>query len=237
VFQLLLDRDEPVDFEGRYWQLRQAWIGAARPARPRIWAMGGGPQLIDLAARYADGFTTVVPNAFATPERFAAEVTRIKGLLEQHGRDPEAFDFGIWGAALLHDDEEVVEATLANPLVRWITAAFGRLNQADWDDEGIVPVYPKGWHYALKLLPAQATAEEVEQVTSAVSPEMSRRSWFTGNAKEVAANLQAYVDAGATWVSVCDFLPLVRSMEEAFEALSRQIEACRILKAANDDLI
>jgi phthiodiolone/phenolphthiodiolone dimycocerosates ketoreductase len=230
IIQLLLETDDLIDFDGHYSTVRRAWIGAARPGRPRIWAMGGGPQLIDLAVRYADGFTTVIPNAFATPERFAREVRRMKRELETLGRDPEKFDFAIWGAALVHDDEETVAKTLDNPLVRWITAAFGRLNQRDWKAEGIESVYPDDWHYALKLLPAQYTPEEVQDVISRVSPAMSQRSWFAGNPKQVAASLQEYVDAGATWVSLCDFLPLVRPLEEAPEALARQIEVCRILK-------
>lgn len=230
VIRLLLENDEPIDYDGHHMTVRQAWIGAARPSRPRIWAMGGGPQLVELALRYADGFTTVVPNAFPSPERWGAQVRSMKQRLEALGRDPETFDFAIWGAALVHDDEAVVAATLDNPLVRWITAAFGRLNQADWKAEGITPVYPENWHYALKLLPASYTPDEVADVVGRVTPEMSRRSWFHGNAKEVASHLQAYVDAGATWVSLCDFLPLVRPLEEGPEALARQIEVCRILK-------
>jgi alkanesulfonate monooxygenase SsuD/methylene tetrahydromethanopterin reductase-like flavin-dependent oxidoreductase (luciferase family) len=92
--------------------------------------------LIDLAVRYADGFTTVIPNAFATPERFAREVRRMKRELETLGRDPEKFDFAIWGAALVHDDEETVAKTLDNPLVRWITAAFGRPQPAGLEGGG-----------------------------------------------------------------------------------------------------
>ena len=231
IFRLLLDNDEPINYEGHHRTVSNAWIGASRPSRPRIWAMGGGPKLIDLALRYADGFATVVPNGCPSPERFALDVTRIKGELERLGRDPESFDFAIWGSALIHEDKDVIAEALDNPLVRWVTATFGRLNQADWKTEGLASVYPDNWHYALNLLPAQATAEEVASVISKVSPEMSRQSWIAGDAKEVAMKLRAYVDAGATWVSVCDLLPLVRPPEEGPDALTRQLDVCRILKS------
>ena len=48
--------------------------------------------------------------------------------------------------------------------------------------------------------------------------------------EKVAANLQAYVDAGATWVSVIDILPTVLDPEDAPRALPRTLEVCRVLK-------
>ncbi|MEB3070318.1 hypothetical protein K5L39_14095, partial [Mycolicibacter sp. MYC017] len=110
------------------------------------------------------------------------------------------------------------------------TAAFGRLNQSDWETEGITPVYPRDWHYALKLLPAQESQETVDAIVAQTPVDMCRRGWFWGNPKEVASSIQAYVDAGATWVSVGDMMPLLLPADEAPAALERQIETCRILK-------
>jgi hypothetical protein len=59
---------------------------------------------------------------------------------------------------------------------------------------------------------------------------MCRRSWFTGAPKEVAARIQPYVEAGATWVLVGDLMPLLLPMEEAEVAVNRQIEVCHLLK-------
>lgn len=59
---------------------------------------------------------------------------------------------------------------------------------------------------------------------------MSRRGWFWGSPKDVAGGIQTYVDAGATWVSVGDMMPLLLPADVAPAALERQIETCRILK-------
>ena len=48
---------------------------------------------------------------------------------------------------------------------------------------------------------------------------------------EVAAEFQAYVDAGVDWLQVYDILPIYLQPEEAATAHLRSIEVCRILKA------
>jgi phthiodiolone/phenolphthiodiolone dimycocerosates ketoreductase len=65
--------DGPIDFDGNFSKLDIAWIGGARKNKPSMWALGGGPKLIDIACAKADGFTTVVPFARPTPEGAAEE--------------------------------------------------------------------------------------------------------------------------------------------------------------------
>lgn len=134
--------DGPMDFEGNHSRLDKAWIGGARTKRPSIWALGGGPKLIDIACRKADGFATVAPFAWPTAERCAEEIQSMRSRVADAGRDPEAFEFGMWTVALIHEDEEVIERAVQNKLIRWQTAIFGRLNQADWEKEGIESPMP-----------------------------------------------------------------------------------------------
>jgi phthiodiolone/phenolphthiodiolone dimycocerosates ketoreductase len=230
LFRLLLERDEPFDFEGRFWTFRNAWLGAARPYRPKVWAMGGGPQLIDLAARYADGFVTAVPLAVTSPERYAEQVAEIKRRLEGYGRDPDTFDFAVMAQVLVHEDREVIAGSSNNPLLRWIAAVFGRLNQADWAEKGIEPVFPHDWHYAIKLVPTEWTVEAVNAVTDKVTPEMFLESFYHGTVEDVAATLEGYVQAGATWVTAVDLLPLVLPADQSAAAWDRSIALCRTLK-------
>ena len=193
--------------------------------------MGGGPQLIDLAARYADGFVTAVPLAVTSPERYAEQVCDIRQRLERYGRDPDDFDFAVMAQTLLHDDPDLITRSLDNPLLRWIAAVFGRLNQADWKREGIEPVFPRDWHYAVKLVPTEWTAEAAYAVTDKVPDAMLRRSFHHGSVKEVAATLDGYVEAGATWVAPVDLLPLVLPAHEAAATLDRWVALCRALKS------
>lgn len=231
IFPLLWECDEPIDFDGNIWKLRKAWVGTARPHRPKIWGMGAGPRFIKVVTRYADGISTGVPCSFSSPEQWADAVTHIKQELERHGRDPDKFAFSVWVLVLLHEDPEVIEKAYDNALVRFLAAVAGRINQADWEREGVDPVFPRDWHYALKLLPHQMSRKEVDVIIPKVSREMLVKSYFAGTPREVASTVEAYVEAGATHVSMVDMLPPALSLEDAHLALGRAIEFCRFLKS------
>jgi phthiodiolone/phenolphthiodiolone dimycocerosates ketoreductase len=222
----------PVDLAGNRWSFDKAWIGGAKGRRPRIWGLGGGPRILDLSTSHADGFATMAPNVWTSPDQAGEEIGRLKQVLESKGRDPEAFDFGIWPLVILHDEgqEELVESALANPLIRWLAAVFGRINQSDWDKEGLEPPMPRDWHYAMKLLPIRWTAEEVHRVTVDLPREILEKAFLIGTPEKVAATLQAYVDAGVTWTMVADVLPFVLNLDQVEDAARRAVEVCAILK-------
>jgi phthiodiolone/phenolphthiodiolone dimycocerosates ketoreductase len=221
--------DGPIDMEGNYWSFEQAWIGGAKEPRSKVWGLGGGPRLIDITTSYADGFATSAPGVWANPERAAEEIQKMKQELERKGRDPESFDFGAWALLILHDegDDDIVEAAFANQLLRWQVATQGRLNQNDWDAEGIEPVMPRDWHYAMKLEPVRWTAAEAKEITARVSDEMIRKSAIVGTPTQVAARLQEYVDAGVTWMMLTD---LPAGFLKLDEPLRRTIEVAQSLK-------
>lgn len=230
IFNKFWESDGPIDFEGNYWKLDQAWLGGSMHHKPQVWALGGGPKLLDLATTHADGFAAINPYVYGTPADWGARVDSMKQDLQRKERDPEAYGFGMFGVTLIHEDENVIDRALDHPLLRFMAAVFGRITQSDWDKEGITPVYPRDWHYALKLLPVLMTKEEFEDVVSRTTREMAEKSAIYGTPKQVAEGLQQYVDAGCTWMSVCDILPFALEPDDAEHSLPRSVEVCRHLK-------
>lgn len=233
AYSALWDSAEPVDLPGNHWTLKQARLGRSCTHRPSVWALGGGPELFDLATTHADGISAIVPCVAPTPESWAHTVSTMKAELQRKGRDPEQFEFGIWFMSLVHEDSELLERALDNPLMRWMAGVFGRLDQSAWEAEGIEPPLPRVWHYAVKLLPVTWTDWEIQGLLSRTTHEMAQRSFVYGTPEAVAAQVQQFVDAGATWVSVCDTLPLILDPADAQAGLARNIDICGRLKKAS----
>jgi phthiodiolone/phenolphthiodiolone dimycocerosates ketoreductase len=231
IFNLMWESDEPVDFEGHHISLKGAYLGSARPYRPQMWALGGGPRLIDLATSYLDGLAVAVPNVWSTPEQASAEIRRIRQDLERKGRDPASFRFGMWSLVLLHEDPDVIERALDNPVIRWQSAIFGRVNPNDWRKEGIEPAVPDGWTYHLKLKPLSVEQSFIDKALARTTREMASRSFINGTQEEVADKLQGWIDAGVDWVMPIDYMRFVTSLEEAAVALNRTLELCKRIKA------
>ncbi len=88
VISRLLRSDQPVNFDGQFYHLRDAVLlpGPQKPGSPALVIGGNGPKMtLPLAAHYADEWNGV----FLTPERYAELNDTLTMLLEQEGRLPQ----------------------------------------------------------------------------------------------------------------------------------------------------
>jgi phthiodiolone/phenolphthiodiolone dimycocerosates ketoreductase len=194
--------------------------------------LGTGPRQLDLATTYMDGVTCLAPFGWATPDEAARDIATVRAQLEAKGRDPDTFGFGLHTVCLLHEDPSVLDRALDNPVLRWIAGVYGRVNPANWRNEGIEPVTPDGWSYFLNYSPSTVTDEFVSHVVSQCTRPMAEGAYLVGDPSTVAARIQEYVDAGVDWVAVNDLAPLVLPLAEAQASIGRQLAVCGALKAA-----
>ncbi|WP_169577150.1 LLM class flavin-dependent oxidoreductase [Sporichthya polymorpha] len=225
IFDAFLTSDGPFDYEGNHWQMKQAFLGSARAHRPRIHAMGSGPMLLDVATSYCDGLSSAAPCAWGTPEEAAEVIAQVRKDVERKGRDPEAFTFGIFCPVLIHEDENVLDKALDNPIVRWIAATFGRIQGSDWAKAGLPSPTPEGWAYFKDFLPKATPTAFIDDVLSKTTRAHAEVGYLWGTPQQVADKLLAYAEAGVSFVAPADYLPVVCDPEDAALGLDRSI-AC-----------
>jgi len=231
IFTALWEADGPIDLETKHTTLRRAYLGASRPYRPKLWGLGGGPKLMDIATSYCDGVAVSTPCVWPTPDAAAEAIAALKQDLERKGRDPEAFGFGIYGSVLCHDDEDEMDRLLDNTLVRWWGAMFGRIMPSQWEEEGIASPIPDGWTYFADLLPYDIDPAFVDDVLAKATRGVAEKGFHYGTPQQVGDELRAYADAGVTWIMPCDWTPALLTPQDASRAVGRTIEMCAAVKS------
>lgn len=206
LYQLLWERDEPFDYEGKVWNYKNAFIGSERKHRPKFWAEGAGPKFLDIATKYADGWVVAVPTSAATPEIFAKKVRHVRELVEKAGRDPDEFGICAFPVCMIHENREVIDQAMQNPSIRILSALYGRLPHSEWEKEGVGAVFPEGWDYSLHWDAATLSDTDFKDLLDRIPEKMGATAFMTGSAREVGTEIQAYVDAGATMVHATDML-------------------------------
>jgi probable F420-dependent oxidoreductase len=96
---------EPASFEGERFALRQGYNHppAVQAPRPPILVGGkGGPRLLRLAARYADGWNA---SWRWTPEAYAERAAAAREACERAGRDPARFRLSLGLYTVVGEDE------------------------------------------------------------------------------------------------------------------------------------
>jgi phthiodiolone/phenolphthiodiolone dimycocerosates ketoreductase len=231
LFQKFWDTDGPISFDGKYTKFDRAYLGCAKPHRPKIWGLGGGPKLLDLTLACADGMAATAPNLWETPEHAHKDISAMKQVLEAKGRDPEAFGFGIYCSVFVHDDEEVIDKFLDNAIAKWLAGILGRVVPTDWRNEGIEPVVPDGWTYFKDMYPHNQSDAFVADVVRKTTREMVKKGWIYGTPEQVGERLRQYADAGVTWILPCDWSPLMLDAEDvAANQLRRNIGIFKTIK-------
>jgi phthiodiolone/phenolphthiodiolone dimycocerosates ketoreductase len=230
VFTRFWESDEPISYQGHYWNLDKAFLGGAKPYKPRIHTMGGGPKIMDLATSFCDGFTTALPCAWPTPEHAADSIAQLKRDVADKGRDPDKFDIFVQAIVLLHEDEDVIARAMENPIIRWIAAMWGRIQpNCTWEESGLVSPVPADWSYHLHFRPHDTDDSWLEEVVGKTTPDHVAAGYLCGTPAQVADQLQSYVEAGATIVAPLDFLSLVLDPDDG-GSIRRVIECTNRLK-------
>jgi F420-dependent oxidoreductase-like protein len=111
VISRLLQSDEPVDYEGKYYRLQDAVLlpRPQRPGGPPLLVGGNGKRrTLPLAARYATEWNGVG----LTPERFRALSARLDELLAQAGRTPDSLRRSIMTNLVFGRDDTELQRVL-----------------------------------------------------------------------------------------------------------------------------
>ena len=99
---------DPVTYDGPTVALREAVLAPAPERGPALWVGGkGGPRLLRLAARLADGWNLVWRVA---PETYVGKVSDVRAACDGIGRDPATFGLSVGLYSLIGEDEASARA-------------------------------------------------------------------------------------------------------------------------------
>jgi probable F420-dependent oxidoreductase len=99
---------EPVTHDGPDLTLREAVLRPAPDRPPPLWVGGkGGPRLLRLAARRADGWNMVWR---ISPEAYVAKASDVRAACEAEDRDPATFGLSVGLYSLMGEDEAAARA-------------------------------------------------------------------------------------------------------------------------------
>ena len=200
VIRMLWESDGPVDFEGKYFQLRHARLDTEpyQGRFPRIWTGCSGPRMLDIAGREADGWWPV--GSFSV-EGYAGMLAALRQSAERAGRDPMAITTAAFMTCLIGDEgelEEIVRAPLIKAFLLQVRGDYLR-------ERGFAHPLGEDWKGIHDINPATLTRERLLDFLGKVEPKAVLAVVPHGSPKRVAEVIKGYVDAGLRVPRVLDY--------------------------------
>lgn len=195
IVRLLWENDEPVDFDGEFWTLRDAVCGMAPYGEgderryPPIWGGAHGPRMLSIVGRYCDGWLP----SHADPEQWAQGREAIRRAATEAGRDPDAIEYGMWTLLVVDEDESEVDRICSTPIIK----AWMLVNPSVHFEE-LGHEHPLGADFngLTDYVPARLSREEALKAIEEVPLEVVRRYLLSGTPDEVLARLRPVQEAG-----------------------------------------
>jgi phthiodiolone/phenolphthiodiolone dimycocerosates ketoreductase len=219
VIRLLWESDGPVDFEGQFYKLHHARLDTEpfEGRFPRIWLGAGGPRMLDIAGRYADGWW---PAGAYSPEEYAGKLAVIRQAAERAGRDPLAITPAFIWTCLIGDEaelDEILDAPLVKSYLLHISADILKAHGFE---------HPMGQHWRgfQDINPGMLTRERILAMLAKTDTDAIRAVVPHGTPQQIARTLKGYADAGLRVPKILDYSGMAglkfgaRSAEKVREA-------------------
>ena len=203
VIRLLWEAQGTVDFDGEFFQLKDAVLGLDpyEGSPPPIWLAAHGPRMLDICGRLADGW---LPTNIS-PEAYAEKLAVIRRSAEGAGRDPDAITPSMLAYVMCAPDEETLMRMCESPLARLLFAAVD-LGPETYERYGTTSPFEGGTGFH-SFLPSTVSRQEAERIVDHIPAGIVRDHTLSGTPEQIAEQIRAYQQVGLRDVVLWNITP------------------------------
>jgi len=193
VVRLLWEHDEPVDYDGPYYTLRDAVFGMGPYGEefPPIWVAAHGPRLCRVTGELADGWLPT----YLQFEEWSRSWDIVKKAAADAGREVTG---GMWAYTVVAEDHDTAHRLLEHAMVK----AF-QIAQPHEFYEARGAKHPLGEiHGFTEYVPARLSTEEALRAIEGVPFSVVHDATLHGTPSEIAAKIEPYGKIGLRHIAL-----------------------------------
>lgn len=225
LLRRLLTESGPIDWDGEHFRLRHGSVGLEpfgdRP--PPVWIAAHRPRGLRLVGREADGWLPLARD----PEHYREMLGRVHASAEAAGRDVAEITPGLYVRVVIADsDAEAIAAIDRSLLLRFVALT---LADESYRAHGATHPLGAGVFGLTSFLPTDLNRRAALELARQVPEVVLRDTVVHGDPDRIAAQLSAFIDAGARHIQLTNMTPMVapERAARAEELLGMAIAAVR----------
>ncbi|WP_456468429.1 LLM class flavin-dependent oxidoreductase, partial [Archaeoglobus sp.] len=219
LIRIMLETDygETINFEGKFYRLKDAVFDLKPVGEMPIWVGAHGDRMLKLTAKYANGWLpTTLP-----PETYAERAEKLDKYAKEFGRDPDEITKALFASVVIDESEEEVMRLLRTPILK----VHALLLPSEFY-EMLGYKHPFGKFYGLlDYIPTKYTKEKILEAAAKVPDEVSRIAFIAGTPDQVREVFEKYEKLGCEHIVIWNltYFGDVTKIKQSYELIDEVV--------------
>ncbi len=204
IIRLLWKEEKKVDFDGKFWKLKDAVL-SLKPYRkkkpPPIWIGAHGPIMLALTGKIGDGWFPFNLNL----KEYKDGIKKIHESAKNHQRDQDEITPAIELLVITDENQEECDRMVTQPLIKNQMLA---MKDEAFREYGISHPLGDNFYGALDYIPTRYDRKTLLDAYEKISLQMCKDYAISGTPDEVIGKIEEFAKIGAKHIVIFDFTPV-----------------------------
>lgn len=219
IIRLLWENDEKVDFDGKFWKLKDAILALGpyeKGKYPPIWIAAMRPKMLEMTGRLGDGWLP----ANLDLNRYREGLRIVRDSAKRAGRDPDEITPALFTRAVLDEDHEECHRMLATPMAKNFALV---LPPEIFKRYGVQHPFGENFYGLLELVPTRYDRKMMLDALEKVPAKLCEDHTLHGTPDEVIGQIEKYAKIGLKHIAIFNitFFLDIRKMKSSFGCMKK----------------
>jgi len=219
IIRLLWENDEKVDFEGKFWKLKDAVLGLEpyeKGKYPPIWIAAMRPKMLEMTGRLGDGWLP----ANLDLNRYKDGLRIVRDSAKRAGRNPDEITPALFTRAVLDEDHEECHRMLGTLMAKNYALV---LPSEMFRRYGVQHPFGENFYGLLELVPTRYNRKMMLDALEKVPAKLCEDQTLHGTPDEVIGQIEKYAKIGLKHIAIFNisFFLDIRKLKSSFGCMKK----------------
>ena len=222
IIRLLWESNRKVDFDGKFWRLKDAVLGLEpyeEGKYPPIWIGAHGPKMLEMTGRLGNGWLPAILDV----DFYKDGLRMIRESAKKAGRNPDEITPALWSYAVLDEDHSECHRMLETPLAKNYMLT---LPSEVFKRYGIQHPLGENFYGLLDYIPTRIDRKTALEALEKIPRKMCEDYYLHGTPDEITSQIERLGKAGMRHIVLCNmtFFFDVHKVRSSFQCMKKVLE-------------
>jgi len=219
IIRLLWESDKKVDFDGKFWKLKDAVLGLEpyeKGKYPPIWIAAMRPKMLEMTGRLGDGWLPLNLDLNLYKEGLGI----IRDSAMKAGRDPDDITPALYASAVLDQDHEECHRMLETRMAKNSVLV---LPPEIFERYGVQHPFGENFYGLLEYIPTRYDRKTMLEALEKVPTKLCEDHTLHGTPDEIIGQIEKYAKIGLKHIVIFNMTVLldIRKIKSSFGCMKK----------------